>query len=82
MAEEQKCPNCLTGKAQYDTLLDLWQCNHCFILWGDNVYDPTQDVATTYGASHKPEPVTRWELPAPRAVNPDNGYAYHDGEDY
>jgi hypothetical protein len=34
----------------------------------------TQDVAVSYGANQKPEPVTRWELPAPKAVSPD----YHD----
>lgn len=50
----------------------------------DSIYcitPTTQDVATAYGANHKPEPVTRWELPAAK-VNPDNNaYAYRD-EDY
>lgn len=47
----------------------------------DSIYcitPTTQDVATAYGANHKPEPVTRWELPAPRAVNLD--YAYCEEE--
>lgn len=48
----------------------------------------TQDVATAFGSNHKPEPVTRWELPTAK-INPQNDYGYQgrgfdegeDGED-
>lgn len=37
----------------------------------------TQDVATAYGANHKPEPVTRWELPAQTpSKQPDDGFDF------
>jgi hypothetical protein len=47
----------------------------------DSIYcitPTTQEVATAFGANHKPEPVTRWELPAAK-VNPDNHFVYPEG---
>jgi hypothetical protein len=40
----------------------------------------TQDVATAFGTNHKPEPVTRWELPSAnvRGVGQELESAYYD----